>query len=94
VGGIVSIDGNHVSRLASAYSAFYYLLTLTLQLIPYSLAGGIGINLGLTLYRVPPHYIGPKWLGFPQEALRDLARVYVIIIPLFLIASLWEFLAP
>ncbi len=34
VGGIVSVNDSHASRLADPYSAFYYLLTLVLQLIP------------------------------------------------------------
>jgi len=40
VGGIVSVDSRHNSRLGSWHQAIYYLLTLLLQLIPYSLAGG------------------------------------------------------
>ena len=33
------------------------------------------------------------WLGIPVEGLRDVGRIYVLIVPLFLIASLVEFLA-
>ena len=51
VGGIVSVDGNHVSRLADPIERQYYLLTLVLQLIPYSLAGGAGVRLGLASLR-------------------------------------------
>ena len=40
IGGIVSVDDNHHSRLATPFGAFYYLTTLLLQLLPYSLAGG------------------------------------------------------
>ena len=46
VGGIVSVNNGHVSRLADPMEAAYYLLALILQLIPYSLAGGAGVNLG------------------------------------------------
>ena len=92
VGGIVSVDGNHVSRLADPAERQYYLLTLVLQLIPYSLAGGAGVRLGLA-------YIGrhqspePTWIGLPQEALRDVLRIYMLVVPLFAIAFIWEFLA-
>jgi len=95
VGGIVSVRGDHTSRLSEPRSATYYLLTLFLQLVPYSLAVGGGVNVGIALFRTPPCYKGPKWLGiFPKEALRDVARIYLIVIPLFLVASLWEFLSP
>src|SRR6185436_17203892 len=40
VGGIVSVDGKHQSRLGSPDTALYYLVTLILQLLPYSIAGG------------------------------------------------------
>lgn len=37
---------------------------------------------------------GEKWARiFPRESLRDLARAYVYVVPLFLVASLWEFLS-
>ena len=91
VGGIVSIDGSHVSRFADPNEAAYYLTTLTLQLIPYVLAGGAGVNMGLTLYRPRSFYQGEKWLGIPKEAIRDMFRIYLLIVPLFLLASLWEF---
>jgi len=91
IGGIVSIDGSHASRLADPKEATYYLTTLLLQLIPYTLAGGIGVNLGLAIFRPKPPYDGEKWLGIPKEAIRDMFRVYLLVVPLFLLASLWEF---
>jgi len=91
IGGIVSIDSSHVSRFAEAEEAAYYLITLTLQLIPYVLAGGAGVNMGLTLYRPRSFYQGEKWLGIPKEAIRDVFRIYLLVVPLFLLASLWEF---
>jgi hypothetical protein len=93
VGGIVSIDSRHKSRLADPKEAFYYILTLILQLIPYSLAGGAGVALGLSYYRPKPFYLGKKWFGLSREAVLDVFRIYLVVIPLFLIASLWEFLA-
>ena len=95
VGGIVSVgtDSAHTSRLADPGEGAYYLLTLVLQLIPYSLAAGAGVNLGLSAFRPRPFYQGIKWLGFPKEAILDVFRIYVFVVPLFLVASLWEFLA-
>ncbi len=91
IGGIVSIDGAHASRLADPNEAFYYLSTLILQLIPSILAAGAGVNLGLSFYRPKPYYQGKKWLGMPVEAIRDVLWIYLLVIPLLLIASLWEF---
>lgn len=97
VGGIVSVDGSHLSRFATASEAAYYLATLILQLIPYTLAGGAGVNLGLAFLRHKPPYdgetYGETWLSIPKEALRDVGRIYLLVVPFFLIASLWEFLA-
>jgi hypothetical protein len=95
IGGIVSVRGDHTSRLNDPRSAIYYLLTLILQIIPYSLAIGAGVNVGLAAYRPSPDYPGEKWFGsFPKEAVWDMARIYSLVIPLFLVASLWEFLSP
>ncbi len=91
VGGIVSIDDNHTSRLSDPHEAAYYLLSLLLQMIPYSLAGGVGVNLGIAFFRPRPFYRGEKWHGLPKEAIRDVFRVYLLVVPLFLVASLWEF---
>jgi uncharacterized membrane protein SpoIIM required for sporulation len=94
VGGIVSVQGDHSSRLSEPRSALYYVVTLFLQLVPYSLAVGAGVNVGMAVFRTQPYYEGPRWLGiFPKEAVRDVARTYLIVIPLFLVASLWEFLS-
>jgi len=94
VGGIVSVDRAHASRLAKRRSAAYYVLVLVLQLVPYSLAGGAGVNLGLTYLRSRPHGRGEKWLGLPKEAVQDVLQIYLLVVPLFLIASLWEFWSP
>jgi uncharacterized membrane protein SpoIIM required for sporulation len=95
VGGIVLVRNDHTSRLSEIHSAIYYLLTLFLQLVPYSMAVGAGVNVGIAVFRTPPCYEGRKWFGIlPEEALRDAGRIYLIVIPLFLIASLWEFLSP
>ena len=92
VGGIVSVDSRGRSRLADRSEAEYYLITLVLQLIPYSLVGGAGVNLGIARVRPVGDYAGPKWLLVPREAWRDAGRIYLPAIPLFAIASAFEFL--
>lgn len=92
VGGIVSVDGSHISRLSDPIERRYYLLTLVLQLIPYSLAGGAGVRLGLSYLRRHKSQ-EPTWIGLPKEALRDVLLVYILVVPLFAVASLWEYLA-
>jgi hypothetical protein len=95
VGGVVSIDSQHRSRLSETKQMLYYIITLLLQLIPYSLAGGAGVRLGLTYFqRYKKYRTEKKWHGYPIEAVLDVARVYALVVPLFLIASLWEFLSP
>lgn len=92
VGGIVSVDARHQSRLAETDEALYYVVTLVLQLIPYSIAGGVGVRLGVDLWRTMRRPRSNTWLGLPKDGLRDVALAYVLIVPLFLVASLWEFL--
>jgi uncharacterized membrane protein SpoIIM required for sporulation len=95
VGGIVSVRAHHSSRFDNVRSAVYYLLTLLLQIIAYSLAVGAGVNVGIAMFRPQPYYGGDKWLGiFPKVALWDVGRIYALVIPLFLMASMWEFLSP
>ena len=67
----------------------------TVEVVTASAAVGAGVNAGIALFRPAIYYQGEKWLNlFPKEALRDVARIYALIIPLFLVASLWEFLSP
>jgi uncharacterized membrane protein SpoIIM required for sporulation len=91
VGGIVSVDGEHKSRLAHARTGVYYVVVLLMQILPYSLAGGAGVNVGISLFRPAAYYCGPRWWIFPLEPLRDAARIYILIVPLFFTASLVEF---
>lgn len=92
VGGIVSVDSSHISRLSTPGEAVYYLVTLVLQLIPYTLSAGAGVNLGVAFLKPKPWYQGEKWLGIPREAILDVLRIFILVIPLFLLASLCEFL--
>jgi hypothetical protein len=96
LGGIVSVDGNHVSRLRDGREGLYYVSVMLLQLIPYTLAGGTGVRLGLAFVFPKSQwgYASPqRWLGLPAEGVRDMARIYVLVLPLFLVASLVEFMA-
>lgn len=56
IGGIVSVRSDHSSRLNSLRSAAYYLLTLVLQILPYSLSVGAGVNVGISLFRPAKPY--------------------------------------
>jgi len=95
IGGIVSVRGNHTSRLNNVRSATYYILTLIMQITAYSLTVGAGVNVGVSMFRPGLEYKGEKWARiFPKEALRDLGRIYVLATPLFFIASIWEFFSP
>jgi Stage II sporulation protein M len=92
IGGIVSVRGDHTSRLNNVYSAIYYLLTLTLQITAYSLAIGAGVNVGVSLFWPAAYYQGEKLAGlFPKEVLRDFMKIYLLAVPIFFVASLWEF---
>jgi hypothetical protein len=93
VGGIVSVRGDHSSRMNSFRPAFYFILTILIQLTAYSITVGAGINLGIANLRPPVWYQGEKWWIFPKEAVRDWVRLYAASIPIFLVGSLWEFLS-
>lgn len=92
IGGIVSVDNQHRSRLRNARPALYYLLVLLLQYIPYSLAVGSGLRLGVETYRLNR---GAKLSGFriDRPALRDVCYIYLLVIPLFFLASCFEFMS-
>lgn len=95
VGGIVSVDGNHRSRLAESRARNYYLGVLILQLLPFSLTGGAGVYLGVAWYRSwrASEFRWSWKLPLPRGALLDVVWIYVLAVPLFLVASFTEFLA-
>lgn len=92
IGGIVSVDNSHRSRLCGVKSAAYYWVVLLLQWIPYSLAIGSGLRLGVATYR---RNKGSRLSRYrlDKPALRDVMYCYVLVIPLFFIASCFEFLS-
>lgn len=95
VGGIVSVDGRHRSRLRSARGAAYYLGVLLLQFLAFSLCIGGGIRCGVALY-VQNRDVGWRFWRYRlrRSVLGDLLCVVGSSIPLFLIASSFEFFSP
>jgi len=94
VGGIVSIDSEHKSRFKNFKSTFYYFFVLLLQLIPYSLAIGAGIRCGVDFYnynKMNGWHLSK--LKIQKTSLVDLGYVYLLVVPLFFIASCFEFLS-
>ena len=94
IGGIVSVDGGHLSRLRSARGAAYYLGVLLLQFLAFSLCIGGGIRCGVALY-VENREVGWRFWRYRlrRSVLGDLLYVVGSSIPLFLLASSFEFLS-
>ena len=94
VGGIVSVGSDHKSRFTTFKSAFYYFFVLLLQYIPYSLALGAGIKCGFDFYM---NNIKKNWsfwkYKIPKTSLMDVGYVYILVVPLFFIASCFEFIS-
>lgn len=94
IGGIVSIDSDHNSRFKNLKSTFYYFFVLLLLFIPYSLAIGAGIKCGIDFYN---NNIMNGWLVWKyklqKRSLIDLGFVYILVVPLFFIASCFEFIS-
>lgn len=94
VGGIVSVDGDHVSRLRSPPGAAYYLGVLLLQFLAFSLCIGGGIRCGVDLYVQNQHVQWRFWrYRLARTTLADLLSTVGASAPLFLIASAFEFLS-
>ena len=92
VGGVVSVDGRHRSRLKTEPA--YYLTVLLLQVAGFTLAGGAGLHLGWAYLRRRGPFVGPSWFSLPRPALIDVAWIYALVVPLFAAGSLVEFLWP
>jgi hypothetical protein len=95
VGGIVSIDSRHKSRLADPGPAVYYVVTLGIQLTGFILTMAAGLHVGLAAWRGRNDDSLRSWAGFrlPPAALADAGHLYMLAVPIFLVGSLWEFLA-
>ena len=94
VGGIVSVDGEHKSRFKNLNSLLYYIIVLLGQLIPYSMAIGAGMKCGIDFYTAN-RTIGWDIRKFkiPKTSLIDVGYIYILVIPLFFLASCFEFLS-
>lgn len=94
IGGIVSVDGAHRSRFRSVETTSYYFLVLLLQFLPFSLTIGAGVRCGVELYRHNPDIGWLFWrYRIPRQSLVDLGCVFAVALPLFLVASAFEFLS-
>ncbi|MHB8337887.1 MAG: hypothetical protein ACYDEE_10770 [Ignavibacteriaceae bacterium] len=94
VGGIVSVDNSHQSRLNKIKSTFYYFIVLLLQFIPYSLTIGAGVKLGVEVYKQNTEVSWKFWkYRIRKNNFLDVRDIYLISIPLFFIASIFEFLS-
>lgn len=95
VGGIVSVDNAHRSRMRSLKGMSYYFLVLLLQFIPFSLSIGAGVHCGVAVYRHNAEVGWRFWrYRLPRQNLVDLSCVFAVAVPLFLVASAFEFLSP
>ena len=92
IGGIVSVDNLHASRLIKTKSALYYLIVLILQFIPYSLTIGAGLNLGINTYILNKGRNISEF-RFDKTSLKDVFTIYLFAAPIFFIASCFEFLS-
>jgi len=94
VAGIVSVDDAHASRFRSITSTAYYFIVLFLQFVPFSLAIGAGIRCGVDTYRHNTQVSWKVWkYRMPAPSLKDLGIVFCTSLPLFLLASGFEFLS-
>lgn len=95
VGGIVSVDAQHRSRLRVFRSALYYTVTMLLQLAGFTLAAGAGLHLGwANIRRVGPFFGPAAWSPLPKQVVLDVAWLYVLVVTFFALGSTWEFLGP
>jgi hypothetical protein len=94
VGGIVSVDNAHQSRFKTVKESAYYFIVLLHQFIPFSLSIGAGIKCGVDSYRRNSAVGWKIWnYRIPKLSLKNLGYVYVATIPLFFVASCFEFLS-
>jgi hypothetical protein len=92
VGGIVSVDGSHRSRLTTLKSALYYFIVFFSQTIAYSLCIGSGIKAGIETYKRNKNIPLSKF-RLDRDSLLNISWMYVLAIPVFFLASCFEFLS-
>lgn len=93
-GGILSVNSNHESQLRDPFDAIYYLGFEVLQIAWASLAAGAGMNLTLACFRSDQLYQSDKWFFVPREAVRDLCRIYLLVLPLLFVSAAWKYFLP
>jgi hypothetical protein len=92
VGGIVSVNDSRQSRFDNIKSAAYYLIVAFLQFIPFSMSIGAGIKCGIDFYKYNSKVSWKIWnYRIPKASLQDIGYVYLVTIPLFFVASCFEF---
>jgi len=94
VGGIVSVNNSHQSRFKNPKTLVYFFIVLLLQFIPFSISIGAGIKCGIDFFK---HNSSVSWkfwnYRMPLASLKDLGYILLLSIPLFFIASCFEFLS-
>jgi hypothetical protein len=69
-------------------------MTMLLHVSAFVLAVGAGLHLGFSFFRQEGPFVGAAWFRLPRPALVDVAWIYVLIVPLFAIGSVWDGLFP
>ena len=90
IAGIVSVDNSHQSRLKKTKSALYYFIVVLLQFMPYSLTIGAGLALGVKTYKLNKSRKLVEY-RLDESGVKDLLNIYLLAIPMFFIASFFEF---
>jgi hypothetical protein len=73
----------------------YYVVTMLLQLVGFTLAMAAGIHVGVAAWRARNDQTQQSIAGvrIPGWLVRDAAWLYVLVVPLLMLGSLWEFMA-
>ena len=94
IGGLVSVDNSHKSRFKKLKPALYYFIVILLQFIAYSISIGAGVKTGVELYKQNKSTGWKIWqYKIRKENLLDVVNIYMLSIPIFFTASLFEFLS-